>query len=50
MSVNLVAANYGMNFTIMPELGWTLGYPWALALMVAVGTILALIFKRLDWL
>jgi len=50
MSVNLVAANYGMNFTVMPELGWPWGYAWALGLMVATGVILALVFKRVDWL
>jgi magnesium transporter len=50
MSANLVAANYGMNFTVMPELGWPYGYAWALALMVGICTILLLIFKRVDWL
>lgn len=29
----LVASIYGMNFRYMPELEWTLGYPWALLLM-----------------
>ena len=27
----LIAGVYGMNFEHMPELGWTLGYPFALA-------------------
>jgi len=45
----LVASIYGMNFTHMPELEWTLGYPWALALMVlaAVGPIVY--FRRKGW-
>ncbi len=30
----LIASIYGMNFQYMPELAWSLGYPWALALMV----------------
>ena len=34
----------------MPELGWPYGYAWALGLMVMVGAILTLIFKRIDWL
>jgi Mg2+ and Co2+ transporter CorA len=34
----------------MPELGWPLGYVWALLLMVATGAALALVFKRIDWL
>jgi magnesium transporter len=50
MSVNLVAAIYGMNFLYIPELGWAYGYAWALGVMVAVGVGLALIFRRVDWL
>jgi magnesium transporter len=50
MSANLVAANYGMNFTVMPELGWPFGYAWALFLMVAICVALAWVFKRIDWL
>jgi magnesium transporter len=50
MSANLVAANYGMNFTVMPELGWPYGYAWALALMVGICVALAWVFKRIDWL
>ena len=30
----LIAGVYGMNFEHMPELGWMLGYPFALLLMV----------------
>ena len=50
MSVNLVAAIYGMNFKIMPELDWPLGYAWALGLMLMTGVFLALLFRRIDWL
>jgi magnesium transporter len=50
MTVNLIAANYGMNFTVMPELDWPYGYAWALGLMVASGVSLALVFKQIDWL
>jgi magnesium transporter len=50
MSVNLVASNYGMNFSRMPELEWPHGYAWALGLMVVVGAVLTVIFKRMDWL
>jgi magnesium transporter len=46
----LIAGVYGMNFDHMPELGWELGYPFALALMViATGTLWAL-FKKSGWL
>src|SRR5215212_6699407 len=50
MSVNLVASNYGMNYDNMPELHWPFGYAFALSLMVVIGIILTVIFKRIDWL
>ena len=46
----LVAAVYGMNFEHMPELRRLLGYPFALALMVAAGWALHHTFKRRNWL
>jgi magnesium transporter len=45
----LVGAVYGMNFDHMPEVRWTLGYPFALALMLVVSTSLYLDFKRRGW-
>jgi len=45
----LVASIYGMNFESMPELHWPLGYPYALALMVATGTLPYLYFKWRRW-
>ncbi len=38
------------DFDYMPELHWTLGCPFALALMVAVSVSLYLAFKRHGWL
>jgi magnesium transporter len=46
----LVGTVYGMNFEHMPELRWTLGYPFALALMLLVSVSLYLVFKRRGWL
>jgi magnesium transporter len=46
----LVAGIYGMNFTHMPELDWTWGYPMALALMAATSVTLYLVFKTRHWL
>jgi magnesium transporter len=46
----LVGTNYGMNFEHMPELGWTFGYPLALALMVFVSVGLYVVFKRRRWI
>lgn len=46
----LVASIYGMNFDIMPELHWQLGYPMALGLMVLSALLPYLYFKRRGWL
>jgi magnesium transporter len=46
----LIASIYGMNFAQMPELGWPLGYPLALALMVVSALLPYLYFKRRGWL
>jgi magnesium transporter len=46
----LVAGIYGMNFKIMPELGWSFGYPYAL-LLIGLSTIAPLAwFKFRGWL
>jgi magnesium transporter len=46
----LVGTVYGMNFDRMPELHWTLGYPFALLLMLVVSVSLYLVFKHRGWL
>lgn len=46
----LVPTVYGMNFEVMPELGWRLGYPFALALMIAMVATLYVLFRRRGWL
>jgi magnesium transporter len=46
----LVAGIYGMNFEHMPELGWTLGYPFALGLMALITVVGYRYFKGKDWL
>ena len=45
-----VAGIYGMNFRHMPELGWTLGYPAALLLMLCICTFLYWRFRKAGWL
>ena len=45
----LVASMYGMNFKYMPELDWSWGYPYGLAL-IAISAIAPLIwFKWRGW-
>jgi magnesium transporter len=46
----MIAGIYGMNFEHMPELGWALGYPFALAVMIVCCVGLYLMFRRRDWL
>ncbi len=50
MSVTVIAGVYGMNFRNMPEIGWRLGYLFALALMLFVGLGLFTYFRRRDWI
>jgi magnesium transporter len=46
----LIAGIYGMNFTHMPELNWTFGYPAAIGSMLLLTIVLYTWFRRRDWL
>lgn len=46
----LAASIYGMNFKDMPELDWTLGYPFALLLMVISAVVPFFFFRWKGWL
>jgi magnesium transporter len=46
----MIAGIYGMNFEHMPELGWRIGYPLVLLLMLGVCGSLYRAFKRAGWL
>ena len=46
----LIAGIYGMNFEHMPELGWTFGYPLAIAVMAVICAALYRYFRRTGWL
>lgn len=54
--LTFIAGLYGMNFDRnasiwnMPELGWPLGYPLVLLIMVLVALGMLLFFRRKDWL
>jgi magnesium transporter len=50
MAMAWIAGIYGMNFEIMPELGWRYGYAWALGAMLLVGMGLLAFFRRRGWL
>ncbi len=46
----LIATVYGMNFTHMPELDSTIGYPLTLAAMLLSAVALFIVFKRRGWM
>jgi magnesium transporter len=46
----LIASIYGMNFKLLPELNWDLGYPFALVLMLASAIAPFWYFRRRGWL
>lgn len=46
----VIAGIYGMNFTNMPELQWTFGYPYAIALMISASLVLWILFRRKGWM
>ncbi len=46
----LIASMYGMNFKNMPELDWSWGYPYGLALIFLSAVLPLLWFKLRGWL
>ena len=46
----MVAGIYGMNFTNMPELEWTFGYPLVVTLTAIAVALLYRQFKKSGWL
>jgi magnesium transporter len=50
MPPTLIASIYGMNFKIMPELEWQLGYPLAVVAMLAAAAGPYVFFKWKKWL
>ncbi len=50
LPMTLIAGVYGMNFDQMPELKWSLGYPFAITLMF-LSTLISLgAFRYLKWI
>ena len=50
MPPTMIASIYGMNFKVLPEIGWPYGYPFALALMVLSAIVPYQFFKWRGWL
>jgi len=47
--LTFVVGIYGMNFKYMPELEWKWGYPFIMAIMLALGIWMYLYMKRKKW-
>lgn len=50
LPLTFIAGIYGMNFVHMPELGWSMGYPAVLLLMVVIALGIYIWFTRKGWL
>jgi magnesium transporter len=48
--LSFLAGVYGMNFEVMPELGFAWGYPALLTLMAAIAAGMVVYFRRKGWL
>jgi magnesium transporter len=46
----MIAGIYGMNFRHMPELGWEVGYPLAVSVMVTIDVVLFWRFRKAGWI
>ena len=47
--LTFIAGVYGMNFTNMPELHWRYGYWYVWCVMLIVGLVMLLYFRRKKW-
>jgi magnesium transporter len=48
--LTLIAGIYGMNFQYMPELGWRWAYPMVWLVMLVIGILMLVYFRRKKWL
>jgi len=48
--LTFIAGIYGMNFVYMPELSWKWSYPLVWLLMIGVGSIMVVFFRKKKWL
>jgi magnesium transporter len=48
--LTLIAGVYGMNFKYMPELEWPWAYPILWLVMLAIGVLMLVYFRRKKWL
>ena len=48
--LTFIAGIYGMNFKYMPELEWHWAYPMIWAVIIVLGVLMLIGFKRKKWL
>jgi len=48
--LTFIAGIYGMNFEYMPELGWRWSYPVLWSILIMVGVVMVMFFKKKKWL
>ncbi len=48
--LTFITGIYGMNFQFMPEIKWPWGYPLILSVMLIIGIIMVVFFKRKKWM
>jgi magnesium transporter len=50
MPLTFIAGIYGMNFKYMPELEWRWSYPLVWIIMMAIGILMLIYFRKKKWL
>ena len=48
--LTFITGIYGMNFQYMPELKWVWAYPLILSVMLIIGIVMVIYFKRKKWM
>jgi magnesium transporter len=48
--LTFIAGIYGMNFTYMPELGWSWAYPVVWGMMIIIALAMVIYFRSKKWL
>ncbi|MBA7519276.1 Cobalt/magnesium transport protein CorA [subsurface metagenome] len=48
--LTFIAGVYGMNFQYMPELKWVWAYPLILSVMLIIGIVMVIFFKKRKWM
>jgi magnesium transporter len=50
MPLTFIAGIYGMNFKYMPELEWRWGYPGVWMVIICIGVLMMVYFKKKKWI